>query len=67
MVEKIAQHTHCQMCGKAVTVNETLCSEECKQKYQNILKKRRRYVYIMYGAIAVMIILLLWSSMSPTV
>ena len=64
MVEKIPQHAHCQMCGKAVPVNETLCSEECKQKYQNLLKKRRRYIYIMYGAIAVMIIVLIWSSMS---
>jgi len=63
MVEKIAQHTHCQMCGKAIPVDETLCSEECKQKYQNILKKRRRYIYVMYAAIAVMIILLIWSSM----
>jgi len=51
------------MCGKAVPVEETLCSDECKQKYQGILKKRKRYVYIMYAAIAVMIIVLVWSSM----
>ncbi|MDH7517772.1 MAG: DUF2116 family Zn-ribbon domain-containing protein [Candidatus Thermoplasmatota archaeon] len=63
MVEKIAQHTHCHMCGKAIPANETLCSEECKQKYQNLLKKRRRYIYIMYGAIAVMVIVLILSSM----
>ncbi len=63
MVEKIPQHTHCQMCGKAVPIEETLCSDECKQKYQGILKKRKRYVYIMYAAIAVMIIVLVWSSM----
>jgi len=56
MVEKIPQHTHCQMCGKAIPVNETLCSEECKQKYQSILKKRRRYVYIMYAAIIAIVI-----------
>jgi len=62
MVEKIIQHTHCHMCGKAVPVTETLCSEECKQKYQKMLKKRKMWVYIMYAAIFFMIIVLILSS-----
>jgi len=60
MAEKIAQHTHCQICGKAIPITETFCSEECKQKYQALMKKRKWYLYIMYGAIFfVMIIFIL--------
>ncbi len=51
MAGKIPQHSHCQMCGKAVPVDETLCSEECKENYQTMVKKRKRLVYIMYALI----------------
>lgn len=64
MVEKVSQHTHCQICGKAVPVTETLCSEECKQKYQVMIKKRKWLVYIMYGLIFFILALFLVSSMS---
>ncbi len=57
MVEKVAQHTHCQICGKAIPVSETLCSEECKQRYQSLLKKRRILVYVMYASIFVVLLL----------
>jgi predicted nucleic acid-binding Zn ribbon protein len=48
MVEKVAQHKHCYICGKAIPLLETLCSEECKQKYQTMIKKRKIFVYVMY-------------------
>ncbi|HID24909.1 MAG TPA: DUF2116 family Zn-ribbon domain-containing protein [Thermoplasmata archaeon] len=48
MTETISQHRHCQMCGKAVPLEETFCSEECKQNYQQFLKKRRCLLLIMY-------------------
>jgi predicted nucleic acid-binding Zn ribbon protein len=51
MVEKIVQHTHCGICGKAIPINESFCSEDCRQKYQQLLKKRKMLVYIMYGTI----------------
>jgi len=62
MVEKVAQHTHCQICGKAIPITETLCSEKCKQRYQNIHKKRKMLVYIMYGLIAFILVLFLFGS-----
>jgi len=64
MVEKVSQHTHCQICGKAIPVDETLCSEECKQKYRAMVKKRKWLVYIMYGLIFFILALFLVSSMS---
>ncbi|RLF28917.1 MAG: DUF2116 family Zn-ribbon domain-containing protein [Thermoplasmata archaeon] len=64
MVEKLVQHTHCQICGKAIPIKETFCSQECRQKYQAMLKKRKMLVYIMYAAIFFMILILIISSMT---
>ena len=36
MSEIVPQHSHCQICGKTIPVTETLCSEECKEKYHAI-------------------------------
>ncbi len=64
MTEKIPQHMHCQICGKAMSVSdtETVCSEECKQRYQAISKRRRLWVYLMYVLIFVMVGVLFLSS-----
>jgi predicted nucleic acid-binding Zn ribbon protein len=60
MVEKIPQHMHCQICGKAILSSdtETMCSDECKQRYQRLTKRRKLWVYIMYVLIFVMIAVL---------
>lgn len=57
MVENIPQHTHCHMCGKSIPVGETLCSEDCKQRYQTLLRRRKLIVYLMYGILAALIVL----------
>ena len=59
MAERVTQHTHCQICGKAIPISETLCSEECKQKYQTMVKKRKMLVYIMYALIVFIFLMLL--------
>ncbi len=64
MVEKVAQHTHCQICGKAIPISESLCSEECKQKYQSLMKKRKLYVYIMYAAAAAILVAYMYFSLN---
>ena len=56
MAESVPQHAHCQMCGKSIPYGETLCSEECKQRYQNLLRRRKLIVYLMYGMLAALII-----------
>lgn len=63
MVERVAQHTHCQICGKTIPISETLCSDECKQKYQSMVKKRKMLVYIMYALIFVIIGMVLFSNL----
>ena len=59
MVEKVSQHTHCQICGKTIPIAETLCSDDCKQKYQAMVKKRKMLVYIMYALIAFILVIFL--------
>jgi predicted nucleic acid-binding Zn ribbon protein len=44
------------MCGKSIPYGETLCSEECKQKYHNVLRRRKLIVYLMYGMLAALIV-----------
>ncbi len=61
MTEKILQHKHCSICGKAIPVDETFCSDECKEKWGAMMKKRKMMMYIMYGMIAVFIVLILFS------
>ncbi len=61
MTEKILQHKHCNICGKAIPVDETFCSDECKEKWNAMVKKRKMMMYIMYGMILVFIVLILFS------
>jgi len=56
-MERIPQHAHCQICGKAIPYGETVCSDECREKYQEIVKKRKMYIYIMYGALALLMVM----------
>ena len=58
MAENVPQPTHCHVCMKAIPVGETLCSEECQQKYQSMLKRRKLMVYFMYGMLAALIVVI---------
>jgi predicted nucleic acid-binding Zn ribbon protein len=46
------------MCGKSIPTSETLCSEDCRQKYQTILRRRKLMVYFMYGMLAAFIVII---------
>ena len=61
MAGSAPQHAHCMMCAKSIPYGETLCSEECKQKYHTMLKRRKLIVYLMYGMLAALIVYILFS------
>lgn len=61
MVEKIPQHSHCQICGKAIPVDERFCSDKCEEEYDEYVKKRKRWMYLMWGALAVLMIVFILS------
>ncbi len=56
-MERIPQHDHCQMCGKAIPTGEVVCSDECREEYESYMKKRKIYMYAMYGALAILVVL----------
>jgi len=40
---------------KSIPVDETLCSDECKQKYASMMRKKKLIIYFMYGVLAAMV------------
>ena len=59
-VDTIVQHLHCPVCGKAVPPDEEFCSEECEERMNNLVKKRKLVNYIWLAIImAFMFILFL--------
>jgi predicted nucleic acid-binding Zn ribbon protein len=56
---EIPQHNHCHVCMKAIPLGETLCSEDCKQKYRSMLKRRKLMLYFMYGMLAALVIVVI--------
>jgi len=63
MAEKIPQHYHCQICGKAIPISETLCSDECKEKYKAFLKKKKTTTLVMFALLAAFCAMILISSL----
>jgi predicted nucleic acid-binding Zn ribbon protein len=62
MTEKVGQHVHCHMCGKVIPVTEALCSEECKEKYQAMLKKGKMLRYVMFALMFIFLMMILYSA-----
>ncbi|MCD6512229.1 MAG: DUF2116 family Zn-ribbon domain-containing protein [Thermoplasmata archaeon] len=58
MAVPIPQHSHCIICGKAIPYGEKFCSEKCKKEYENMVKKRKIYIYLMYLALAILVIMM---------
>ena len=59
---KLLQHRHCQVCSKAIPISEEFCSEECKIEFDNMVKKRRNFLYLFYAMIVVFIVVFLFSN-----
>ena len=60
MAERIPQHKHCNNCGKAVPVSETLCSENCKEQWEAVIKKRMLHYRIFLLSVAAVIALMVF-------
>lgn len=60
MVEKILNHKHCQVCGDAIPADERFCTDECREKYEAMIKKKRIWMYVFYALMAVFIFMLLF-------
>ena len=59
MSEKILQHSHCPVCGKAQPADEKTCSEACKLRYNDMVKKRKLWLYAFYAMLIVFVVMML--------
>lgn len=55
---QIPNHAHCVVCSRAVPFGDKTCSPECEAQLADINKRRKRSMYLMYGLMAVAILLL---------
>ena len=56
MPVEIAQHGHCNVCGRVVRYGKTACSQECESELERLKKSRKRTMMIMYGLLIVVVI-----------
>ncbi|MCL2142642.1 MAG: DUF2116 family Zn-ribbon domain-containing protein [Methanomassiliicoccaceae archaeon] len=45
-MERIPQHRHCYVCGKAHTAEGRFCSDACKDNKKAELSKKKRQLFI---------------------
>ena len=56
-----ADHRHCKVCGKVCSPGSDTCSNACATRREQMLSTRRTYTYLLYGTIALVVILFLAS------
>ena len=49
-------HRHCKVCGRVCDVGDETCSRACQEKRARQLQSRRNYTYLLYGTIALLLI-----------
>lgn len=67
---QIPNHMHCAICNQAVPYvqpskasdEDKTCSKECLGQWQELQKKRKRSLYLMYGLMALAFVVLILSS-----
>jgi predicted nucleic acid-binding Zn ribbon protein len=58
MAERLVQHKHCPVCGKAMSVDKETCSDECATQRQLKQQERKRTLYFFYAAIVIMAVVM---------
>jgi len=62
MTDKIVNHTHCQMCAKAIPAEDRFCSDACKDNHQMMVKKRKKSTYMFLGIMVVLFLFMLFGT-----
>lgn len=60
---KLYQHKHCVVCFKAIALDKDYCSEECREQHETRLKKQKRMMYVMYGIMAIVFVVVILTSL----
>jgi predicted nucleic acid-binding Zn ribbon protein len=56
----VAEHKHCEACGKSIGLEGRVCSTECVARMEEALKAKKRSVYIMMGIILLTLLFTLY-------
>jgi len=52
-------HRHCKVCGRVCALGSETCGRACAQVRENQARTRRNYTLLLYGAIALLLIVFL--------
>ncbi|MBI4393673.1 MAG: DUF2116 family Zn-ribbon domain-containing protein [Euryarchaeota archaeon] len=63
MTDTIVNHGHCLMCGRVVTFGDKTCSDKCKGDQEDMQKKRKQYMLMLYGAMGFALLLFVLQAM----
>jgi predicted nucleic acid-binding Zn ribbon protein len=58
MAERLVQHKHCPVCGKAMSVEKETCSDECASQREVQLREKKRTLYLFYFSIIILAIVM---------
>jgi predicted nucleic acid-binding Zn ribbon protein len=58
MAEKLVQHKHCPVCGKAMSADKDTCSDECAVSRQSQMREKKRTLYMFYISIVVLAVVM---------
>lgn len=58
---QIPNHAHCVICSRAIAHGEKTCGPECKQKLEDIDRKRKRSMTLMYVLMGLAVLVMLFS------
>ncbi|MCK5414406.1 MAG: DUF2116 family Zn-ribbon domain-containing protein [Thermoplasmata archaeon] len=58
MAERLVQHKHCPICGKAMSADQETCSDECAIKRQTQMQEKKRTLYLFYFSMLVLVVVL---------
>ncbi len=63
-VTGLADHKHCEVCGKSIALDGRVCSPECKARLQEAFRMKRRSVYIFVVLFALILAVTAWPYLS---
>lgn len=58
MAERLVQHKHCPVCGKAMSSDRESCSDECATRREKQIKERKRTMYLFYFSMLILVVVL---------
>lgn len=56
MVERVAQHRHCQNCERAIPYKQDFCGDDCAAKWKGKMSSKKRQLTFFYVLMVIIMI-----------